>query len=76
MILAIPVLLILIMGIGSHGNLEYQFYLQFALALSFLNPMMESALQNKNAMLQTEEYYSVKSNGLEDGYQIIRERRI
>ncbi len=76
LILAIPVLLILIMGIGSHGNLEYQFYLQFALALSFLNPMMESALQNKNAVLQTEEYYSVKSNGLEDDYQIIRERRI
>jgi hypothetical protein len=44
-ILAVPALILLVMGFGSHGNLEYQFYLQFALALSFLNPNMERALQ-------------------------------
>ncbi len=45
LILAIPVLVLLFMGLGSHENLEYQFYLQFALALSFLNPKIEEALQ-------------------------------
>ena len=43
--LAIPILILLFMGIGSHENLEYQFYLQFALALSFMNPEMEEVLQ-------------------------------
>lgn len=48
-LLAVPVLILLVMGVGSHGNLEYQFYLQFALALSFLNSKMEGALRADHA---------------------------
>lgn len=33
----LPLLVLLIMGIGAHGNLEYPFYLQLALALSLLD---------------------------------------
>lgn len=54
-ILAVPVLILLVMGFGSHGNLEYQFYLQFALAVSFLNPKMEEALQADHAAPYTED---------------------
>lgn len=45
LILSIPIIILLAMGLGSHGNFEYQFYLQFALAFSFLNPHMEEVLQ-------------------------------
>ena len=41
-----PIFVLLFMGFGSHGNFEYQFYLQFALALSFLNREVECALLN------------------------------
>lgn len=44
LILSIPIIILLAMGFGSHGNFEYQFYLQFALAFSFLNPHMEKVL--------------------------------
>lgn len=44
-VLGLPMFVILFMGIGSHGNLEYQFYLQFALALALLNPEMAQTLK-------------------------------
>lgn len=49
LMLAIPVFVVLFMGIGSHGNFEYQFYLQFALALSFLNPEVGRALKGSDS---------------------------
>lgn len=35
--LLLPLLVLLFVGIGAHGNLEYQFYLQLAFALSLLH---------------------------------------
>lgn len=55
LMLLVPIFILLFMGIGSHENLEYQFYLQFALALSFLNPKMEEALHADCASLHMKE---------------------
>lgn len=48
LILGLPMLVILFMGFGSHGNFEYQFYLQLAVALAFLHPEMTQALKKGN----------------------------
>lgn len=45
MILMLPIFALLFMGFGSHGNFEYQFYLQLALAFAFLHPEMAQALR-------------------------------
>ena len=43
-ILMLPILVLLFMGIGSHGNMEYQFYLQLAIALACLQPAISKVL--------------------------------
>lgn len=48
LILGLPMLVILFMGFSSHGNFEYQFYLQLAVALAFLHPEMAQALKKED----------------------------